>query len=184
MRYIELIQQYYPIIAGQFFSHWHRDEFKCFRAVNGTPISVAWLGSSITPYHNVNPSVRKYFFDDESSEILDYEVYFMNLTKANEIGEITWEFEYSPLKSYANMTDMSPATWMHIAETYLNNASLFQTFYNYHTVGCPLEPCTTRDCMRKLYCSTVHDSENLLKSPNRALQIEVDELKYQECYRF
>lgn len=162
VRYIALVQQYYSVITGQFFAHWHRDEFKVFRAPDNTPINVAWLTSSITPYHNVNPSVRKYFYDSGASKaVLDYEVYFMNLSKANDAGVMAWEFEYSPLQAYVNVTDMSPATWLQFANTYMTNATLFQQFYAYHTVQCPLDPCTSKKCMKTMYCSTVRTSHRV-----------------------
>ena len=160
MRYIALVQQYFPVIAGQFFAHWHRDEFKIFRSANNTPISVAWLTSSITPYHNVNPSVRKYYYDSGSSskELLNYEVYYMNLSKANLDGVMEWEFEYSPLESYVNVTDMKPATWLQFANSYMTNSTLFSSFYEYHTVQCPIDTCTSKKCMKTMYCSTVRSA--------------------------
>jgi len=167
-RYIRIIQHYYSIIAGQFFGHWHRDEFKVFRDEQSAPISVAWLASSVTPFHDVNPSVRMYSYDEVSKNVLDYSVWWVNLTEANAAGEITWEFEYSPFQVYHNLTDMSPASWLKVADTYLANSTLFDTYYRLHTVGCPVVPCRSRDCQKKQYCAAV----------------QVDDLHYHECVLF
>ncbi len=154
-RFNELVQEYYPIIAGQFYGHWHRDEFKVFRDDDGNPINVAWLTSSVTPYEWVNPSVRAYSFDDASKNITDYRVYVMNLTQANLVGRMSWEFEYSPLSAYRNFTDMSPASWLALANNYLANPKNFPFYYNFHTAGCPLDTCTSKDCMLQMYCAAV-----------------------------
>uniref|UniRef100_A0A2C9JLN6 Sphingomyelin phosphodiesterase n=1 Tax=Biomphalaria glabrata TaxID=6526 RepID=A0A2C9JLN6_BIOGL len=99
--YYNIISRYQNSIAGQFFGHTHFDSFSVFYDIETLkiPISVAYVAPSVTPYTDLNMGYRIYTVDGNyqgsSFQVLDHETYFMNLSRANEEGKMTWEFEYS-----------------------------------------------------------------------------------------
>ena len=88
-RIYEIIQQYPP--AASFWGHTHKDEFQIFykdeRNRNSqTALSVGYIGPSITPFTDGNPSFRVYEVDSETFEIMDSLTYQMNLDDAHNLN--------------------------------------------------------------------------------------------------
>ena len=54
-------------LAGQFYGHTHKDEFKIFydSEDSSRAINVAWIGSSLSTYGDVNPGYKVYILDGE-----------------------------------------------------------------------------------------------------------------------
>ncbi|GFS93572.1 acid sphingomyelinase-like phosphodiesterase 3a, partial [Nephila pilipes] len=94
--FTKLLLKYASIIAGQLYGHFHLDMFQVFQYDTGTFKGSSILASSITPWHEnkdnnisipVNPSVRLMHYSNKDSMLLDYDQYYLNLTKANSIKE-------------------------------------------------------------------------------------------------
>lgn len=83
--YNRIVNRFFKIIAAQFDGHTHKNELNIFYDQSGEfAINAAFNGGSLTPNTNVNPNYVVYLVDEESFEVLDFEVYFMNLTLANQ----------------------------------------------------------------------------------------------------
>lgn len=114
--YNRILRRYSKTITGQFFGHTHTNEFEMFydtsndhmqnqakqsdisssqpAGPNWIPISVGHIGPSITTFVDLNPSFRIYNVDPNAGFApVDFETFFMNLTKANLMGPMqpTWE---------------------------------------------------------------------------------------------
>jgi sphingomyelin phosphodiesterase len=92
------------------------------------PIGLAYIGPSITPFTENNPSYRLYSMDSDSY-LVDHETYFFNLTEANR-GKSgpKWVKEYTAVETF-NMTTMGPYGWHELINKFENDDSLFQNYY-------------------------------------------------------
>jgi len=63
---IYLIRRYESTIVGQFFGHTHYDSWQVFYDLDDDlkrPLSVAYIGPSVTPFVQLNPGYRVYQVD-------------------------------------------------------------------------------------------------------------------------
>lgn len=82
--YNRIVNRFYKTITAQFDGHTHKNELNIFYDKSGDfAINAAFNGGSLTPNMNVNPNYVVYRVDQESFEVLDFDVYYTNLTKAN-----------------------------------------------------------------------------------------------------
>ncbi len=103
-RYNALIDRFSYIIKGQFFGHTHYDEFKIVHEYfNKTNIAgVIFTAPSVTTYTNRMPSFRVYEVNANNNDLVDYNQYFLNLTKANLNPDTkpTWDLQYTATKDF------------------------------------------------------------------------------------
>nr|KAI8736926.1 sphingomyelin phosphodiesterase-like [Biomphalaria glabrata] len=136
--YYNIISRYQNTIAGQFFGHTHFDSFSVFYDIETLkiPISVAYVAPSVTPYTDLNMGYRIYTVDGNyqgsSFQVLDHETYFMNLSRANEEGKMTWELEYSAKEAY-NMSSVYPKDWDELIKIMSVNNTVLEQYNKYYT---------------------------------------------------
>ncbi|RWS14173.1 sphingomyelin phosphodiesterase-like protein 2, partial [Dinothrombium tinctorium] len=59
--YLRILKRYNETIKAQFFGHTHFDEFRVYETKSDkTPLSMAYIGGSLTTYLNVNPMFKVY----------------------------------------------------------------------------------------------------------------------------
>ncbi|BFZ21086.1 hypothetical protein BsWGS_24125 [Bradybaena similaris] len=156
--YYKIVSRYQNTIAGQFFGHTHKDEFEVFYDIENlqTPVGVAYIGPSVTPYTYVNMGFRFYTVDGDygnsSYQVLDHETFYMNLTKAHIEGKITWEFEYSAKAAY-NLPSIYPKDWDNLINTMTKNDTVLQQYYKFYKKSAETDRCTG-DCRTSLLCQT------------------------------
>lgn len=76
--FAKIISRFEGTVAAQFYGHNHNEEFRVFYDMstssdllsnllgngnNKRPVNVAFIGGSLTPYSNLNPSYRTYAID-------------------------------------------------------------------------------------------------------------------------
>ncbi|CAK8693120.1 acid sphingomyelinase-like phosphodiesterase 3b [Clavelina lepadiformis] len=117
-KYINVIKKYSDVISGQFFAHQHSDTFRLFYSDSGAPLSVMWLAPGVTPWMTTlqgvnngsnNPGIRLFEFDTVTFTPTDYEVYYLDLYKANSDNMATWKLEYRATEDY-KISDISPTS--------------------------------------------------------------------------
>jgi len=123
----QLIARYNQTIRASFFGHEHKDLFRLYYSSNQEPIHVSFMSSSVTP--GPNPSIRVYYFDEDTKELLDYEQYYVDLVAANEKNSIDWQFQYSAVKEYG-LLNMSAQEWDGLMKRMKSNQTLFNLFYS------------------------------------------------------
>lgn len=134
--YNRIVRRFSNTVTGQFFGHTHNNEFEVFynedevkgyqrkgsrrrmmvlqdlaRETSWQPLSVGFIGPSITSFVGLNPSFRSYLIDPNQNFMpVDFNTFYMNLTRANLAGseqDPTW----TPLGSFSklfNINDTSP----------------------------------------------------------------------------
>ncbi|WFD36532.1 hypothetical protein MCUN1_003415 [Malassezia cuniculi] len=186
-----IVTRYRSTIAHIFFGHTHEDEFQLFyhtRDGNSTDVSRktkdvvahAFIGPSVTPSNNVNPSFRVYSVDPETYEVLDYDQYYTPLNVNEKLSDSShgpvWHKLYSAREVYANLTAISNANaysgqveldngwwpkdaplnatfWASVTDEMEKRTELItlqQTLQGRNSIRSP--PCTTDECFQAKVC--------------------------------
>ncbi|CAF3638427.1 unnamed protein product [Rotaria socialis] len=148
---------YENTIAGQFFGHVHEDEFTVFYdEIDQTrPVSMAYIGPSLTTYSSLNPDYSIFTVDGDypgsSYWALDHRTVIMNLTATNIYNQTIFHDEYSARDAY-QMKYLFPSDWSDLLERLQNDidGTLMDLIYKHyrksHTTNC------NHDCRRNLLC--------------------------------
>lgn len=122
----KIVRRFSNTITGQFFGHTHTSEFEIFydeekkptqqTDLNVTtvwkPISVGFIGPSLTTFIDLNPSFRIYNIDPSRGFMpTDFETYYVNLTEANldNTKEPDW-YSAGLMSQMFNIQDTSPSS--------------------------------------------------------------------------
>ncbi|KAK3098121.1 hypothetical protein FSP39_016346 [Pinctada imbricata] len=126
----EMVNKFHDVIVLQVSA---RDDIDDVRGV-------LFIAPSVTTYSKTNPSFRMYHLDGSSYQLLDYEQYFMNLTAANDFGNISMKKLYSAQSEY-NLTDMSPESFLTLSKRLEDrDDEVFTTYRRNMYVGGPVVP--------------------------------------------
>lgn len=127
--YLRIIDRFQETVLAQYYGHTHRDEFRILLSPKKKPkpISVAYIGPSITSFTENNPAYRVYYMD-QKGYVKDHETFFFNLTEANSMAEPTWHRAYNAFDLY-NMTNLGPFGWQRFVNNMIDDDSIFQRFH-------------------------------------------------------
>ncbi|XP_069752222.1 acid sphingomyelinase-like phosphodiesterase 3b [Narcine bancroftii] len=170
-RYVEIIQKYHSVIAGQFFGHHHTDSFRMFYSHSGSPIGIMFIAPGITPWKTTlpgvenganNPGIRLFQYNTKTLEIQNVVTYYLNLTYANTVAP-QWQLEYNLTEAFEVPDGTFQSMQMALDKIY-NYDYYLQKYYKYDSVSYDLSKCDR-------YCRIDHICA--IKA--------VDFVKYQEC---
>lgn len=119
-RYFEILDEFYTVLAGEFFGHLHSDEFRLIhldenldgarqRSSDQWPL---WLAPSVTPIYGSNPSFRVVSYDPLNGDLLDYHTYYLRIfgdSDMNVTNFTSWVLAPSFRESF-RLPDMSLAS--------------------------------------------------------------------------
>ena len=174
--FYSIVRRFAPYtIAGIFFGHTHEDQLQIFydyapSSLKGTlrnttdvdytkPLTVAFIGPSITPLTGNNAGYQLYTVDAKTFEITDIKTYFANVSESLTWDEPVWKFEYDARSIY-NVNHTWPATsplnatfWNDVTYSMLSNQSLVQTYNLFETKSSVVTKyCTTKACAQQKVC--------------------------------
>ncbi|GBN52754.1 Acid sphingomyelinase-like phosphodiesterase 3b [Araneus ventricosus] len=171
--YMNILHKYSPIIAGQLYGHLHVDMFQIYQYNTGVFRGSSLLASSVTPGHNnkvrntipVNPSVRLIHYSRTDIRLLEFDQYYLNLTRANDMVETpaektnVYELLYSFAKFYG-VPDLSTESLVQVYEILKGNETMFDSFFTFltaaeRTVDCDSACKVTQIC--SISCSNSHE---------------------------
>lgn len=131
--FLRIVDRFQDTILAQYYGHTHRDEFRVLLSPNfpnsrkPRPISVAYIGPSITAFTENNPGYRVYY-TDPAGYVKDHETYFFNLTEANSSFEPNWRKGYNAFDLF-NLTNLGPSGWHKFVSRMMDDDVLFQSYY-------------------------------------------------------
>ncbi|XP_059155897.1 sphingomyelin phosphodiesterase-like [Physella acuta] len=157
--YYRIVSRYRNTIAGQFFGHTHFDSFTVYYDVETlkVPVGVAYVAPSVTPYSDLNMGYRIYTIDGDyqnsSFQVLDHQTHYLNLTRAQVEGQITWELEYSAKLAY-NMTSLYPADWDKLIQDMQTDSKLLNLYNKYYFKSRYSGACD-KECRKQRLCEAL-----------------------------
>ncbi|KAA8912821.1 hypothetical protein TRICI_003364 [Trichomonascus ciferrii] len=167
--FTKIVERFSENIAAIFFGHTHQDEFIVMYAGDGSSrtvenaLNTAWLGPSITPYVDYNPSWRYYVVDADTFEVVDSITYYMHLDNTFDGSPPEWCMEYSARAAYGDMiacdwpedAPLNATFWHYVAESIRDDPETTQMYVDYGWRFSPNTPdCTEDDCRFEQYCFT------------------------------
>ncbi|CAF3896250.1 unnamed protein product, partial [Adineta steineri] len=155
----KIIDRYENTIAGQFYGHAHSEEFMVFydEVEKQRPVSMAYIGPSVTTYSNLNPGYRAYTIDGDyagsSFWTLDYHTVIMNLTASNAQNKTIFLKEYDARDAY-QMKNLFPNDWNDFIQRLQNDIDgpLMGLAYQYSTKSYQNGSQCDHNCRRGLLC--------------------------------
>jgi sphingomyelin phosphodiesterase len=161
----QIIQRFDATIAAVFYGHTHQDEFEIAYSTPAAPTfstanMVSYIAPALTPTSG-NPTFRVYSVDPVTFAVLDYTVYYANLTSPTYQSGPTWEKLYSVKETYGPLVsppltdaaaELTPAFWHNLTTIFENDDTVYQAWYerrgrNYSTATC------TGTCKTESICS-------------------------------
>jgi sphingomyelin phosphodiesterase len=139
----QIVQRYDAIMAALFFGHTHRDQWEIAYSNYSnqnfqTATEISYIAPALTPTGG-NPTFRIYSIDPVTFGVLDYTVYYANMSLPNyQIDGPTWEKYYSVKEKYGPLLDppytspsaeLVPAFWHNLTEVFSTNDSVYQDFF-------------------------------------------------------
>jgi sphingomyelin phosphodiesterase len=139
----QIAQRYDATIAALFFGHTHRDQWEISYSNYSdqnykTANEISYIAPALTPTSG-NPTFRVYSVDPETFGVLDYTVYYANMSLPNyqTVGPV-WEKYYSVKETYGGLLDppytspeaeLVPAFWHNLTEVFEIDDVVFQEYY-------------------------------------------------------
>ncbi|KAG8161267.1 hypothetical protein KVR01_009531 [Diaporthe batatas] len=184
-----IVQRFASTIAGVFYGHTHKDEFEVaysdYSAQSAATATMAsYIAPALTPTSG-NPTFRVYDVDPVTFGVLDYTVYYANLSSpAYQTDGPAWEVLYSVKEAYGSLlgytdaaTELTPAFWHNLTELFERDDGVFQDYYARKTrdsgsAACTgdcktREICELRAAESQFNCGTVSPGINLRRSKAR-----------------
>lgn len=184
-----IIQRFDGTVSGVFYGHTHKDEFEIaysnYSAQSAATATMAsYIAPALTPTSG-NPTFRVYDVDPITFGILDYTVYYANLSSPTyQTDSPVWEALYSVKDTYGsllNYTDpaaeLTPAFWHNLTELFESDDAVFQEYYARKTRNSGASTCTgdcktneiceLRAAESQYNCGTVSPGINLKRSKAR-----------------
>ncbi|KAH8776915.1 Metallo-dependent phosphatase-like protein, partial [Hyaloscypha finlandica] len=138
----QIIQRFDATISATFYGHTHQDEFEIAYSTPAAPTSetavmVSYIAPALTPTSG-NPTFRVYSVDPVTFAILDYTVYYTNISSPTYQSGPVWEKLYSVKEAYGSLltppytdatAELTPAFWHNVTVLFENNDDVFQTWY-------------------------------------------------------
>lgn len=169
--YYKVINRYESTVTAQFFGHVHSEMFTMFYddVQFKRPTSVLYAPGSVTTFSDLNPGFRIYevdgHYNGSSWYPLNYQNFYLNLTKVNKDNTPVWEPEYNA-KADLGLKSLYPEDWDDLIHRFKTNDTLFQRYYRYTQKLATKAICGT-DCKSSLLCDLKsgrsHDNANLCK---------------------
>ena len=138
----QIIQRFDATIAALFFGHTHQDEFQIAYSTPAAPtadtaVMVSYVAPALTPTSG-NPTFRVYSVDPVTFAVLDYTVYYANISSPTYQSGPTWEKLYSVKETYGSLVDppvtdasaeLTPAFWHDLTVLFENDDDVYQAWY-------------------------------------------------------
>jgi sphingomyelin phosphodiesterase acid-like 3 len=164
--YLALVQdpELGAVVAAQLFGHLHADEFRLLPQppAGSGPIL---LTGALSPIYDNNPSFRVVEYDSVSGRLLNYSVYYANMTEGSQ--EPQWSLGYSALPSYPTLASsaavleeaagpghLSGASYRSLAEKLAEGGEEWDTYVNWYKTRIPnaLDRCAGTEADEKQAC--------------------------------
>jgi sphingomyelin phosphodiesterase len=151
----QIIQRFDATISAVFYGHTHKDEFEIAYSTPAAPSAstanmVSYIAPALTPTSG-NPTFRVYSVDPVTFAILDYTVYYANISSLTYQSGPTWEKLYSVKEAYGSLltppvtdasAELTPAFWHNVTELFENDDAVYQEWYARRTRDYSFATCT------------------------------------------
>jgi len=152
----DTIVNYSSCIKLVLSGHSHIDEFRLIKDSSNALKNMVYISGSVDSHDYKNPSVRRYFLDKETAEVLDYDVHYLNLKNVPSTGDPPMEMLYSARKEY-QLADMSPSSWEDLLCRFSTEPEMLAKHLNHGSEDAVINPgACGSNCTRDHSCRQQH----------------------------
>lgn len=152
----QIVNRYSDTIAALFFGHTHKDEFEISYSdysaqTAANAVAMSYIAPALTPTSG-NPTFRVYSVDPVTFGILDYTVYYANISDPEYQNGPRWEKYYSAKEVYGPLVsddiasdpaaELTPAFWHNVTVAFEKDDDTFQAYVARKSRGCFPGTCT------------------------------------------
>ncbi|KAL0204844.1 hypothetical protein P9112_000151 [Eukaryota sp. TZLM1-RC] len=101
------------------------------------------------------PAFRKYVYDQDSGEVLDYYQYYLNITEANIKGKDEWKLDYKATEFF-KVKDLSASSMLKAYNNLANDKAMLLNYIKQNTVHVEFD--ITPKCLVRHLCAIRHVS--------------------------
>lgn len=190
----QIVQRFDATISALFFGHTHQDEFQISYSTPASPsadtaVMVSYIAPALTPTSG-NPTFRVYSVDPVTFGILDYTVYYANISSQSYQSDPTWEVLYSVKEAYGSLVnppvteasaELTPAFWHDLTVLFEENDDVYQAWYgrrgrDYSEATCTgtcktTSICQLRAAQSQYNCATVSPGINFKRDASNTTAI-------------
>jgi sphingomyelin phosphodiesterase len=126
--YQELMVRFSDIIILHLSGHTHTDEFRLFKDADGSVTSMVYVSPSVDSHDFRNPSMRLFYVNQTTYEIIDYDQYYLDVSVLPPGGDVTPPTIvklYSAKEEYG-LPDLSPQSWLDLLDRFRTDPELLQ----------------------------------------------------------
>jgi len=136
--------------------HSHIDEYRLIKDPNNVLKQMSYIAGSVDSHTFKNPSVRRFFLDRVTGEVLDYDVHYLDLKTATATGNPQLTFLYSARKEY-NLADMSPTSFEDLACRFATEPDTLDKHLNHGSSDAVLnQGACNSSCVQDHQCRQIH----------------------------
>ncbi|KAL7720942.1 Sphingomyelin phosphodiesterase [Entamoeba marina] len=150
-----LLIEYHDIIVGHICGHSHYDSFRLFPSINN-PLYANVVVPAMTTWYHINPRFR--LLEYNTSTIVDWTSFILDLNECNEEKKYTWKSEYSFLKEYPFVASASPTSLLTLYERLRSDDQVWKIFMSHYKDSSYLD-CDD-DCKKGVLCAMGHLRES------------------------
>ncbi|KAI9844047.1 MAG: hypothetical protein M1838_002338 [Thelocarpon superellum] len=177
--FYSIVRRFSPAtIAGLFWGHTHEDQLMIYydyasSSLTGSPatrnttdvdynqpLSVGFIGPSVTPLTGLNAGWRLYEVDAATFEVTNMETYIANISDSSSWGSAPeWKLEYDARKTYdahsawPASAPLNASFWHGVTEKMLQHPELVETYNLLETKSSVLtQDCSSKDCVSQKVC--------------------------------
>ncbi|KAK6188840.1 hypothetical protein SNE40_004938 [Patella caerulea] len=157
--YTNLVTKYSDVIVLQLFGHTHSDQYEMILPDPTEPKAsgVVFIAPSVTTFTGQNPAYRIYHLDPVTFVAVDYDQYYLNITKANANHNPVVEKLYSAKEEY-QLKDLGPQSFLDLSIRFRSNETLFQRYLRNMYAGSGANSDCDTGCKDITICETLSSS--------------------------
>lgn len=161
--YEELMANFSDIIVLHMSGHTHTDEFRLFNNPDGSVASMVYVSPSIDSHDFRNPSMRLFYLNQSTYEVIDYDQYFLDVKIQQPGSEVTPPAIvklYSAKLEYG-LPDLSPQSWFALLDRFRTDPALFQKHLLHSHANAEKDASATNctdKCLDDYICRMLHAS--------------------------
>lgn len=150
------------VVVASFYGHVHLDSFRLVRRGGSARVHPGFLAGSLTPRWWTNPALSVYTYRPAAPfDVLDKEVYTVDLPRANAAGVPAWTPLYRATAAYG-VPDLSTPSVLAMAQRLAQDANYFAVFHKNIKLGQSghFPQCAGLACQQLIMCTVLYTAHN------------------------
>ena len=157
-RFRAILDRYQHIVRWSVYGHVHLEIMNVAHSIqNQKPTGVHFWSGSVSTWFEVNPSFKVFEVDAKTLLPIKAHTYHLDISGTPDQNSLGWKYSHEVTQRY-NMTDLSPSSFVDLANRIKDNEELALLYQNTQSNGGNQTVFPTCDefCRLNLHCSMIN----------------------------